>query len=267
MHHTVQKTFRRFLDLPDFRSQAPAAAASEAKPRFDFRVIRPTPSGNPEDADLWSVVNLSDRNDHIRRANLDLMPDSRAGLYSIWFRGNPRTFLLLERSPPDKNGVAIIGNTIILPLKQPIFARIEAGQLPVTALQQDDMCGMGQDFDILLFDTWVMHDDYQDIESRFFRRITHFGYGNALTLRHLAVFWNPATKPSLRLAVEPDSQSIMTMLRRIGFATKGQTKIKKPLLELVFPPQGPDTPDNALVRTYVRETVRKIEECSSWNLA
>ncbi len=268
MTRRVRSAFSRFLDLPDFSAQPNHGSAE--KPRFDFRFVRSTASGEPDDSDLQSLVDLSHYNAHIRRANPDLTRDERAGLYSLWFRRNPRTFLFLERAPPDRNGIAVVGNTAILALKQGIFNRVRAGHIAVRNLGVEDICKPDESFDVLLFDTWVIHSDYQDFDRGIFRRRSekwsHRGYGNGLVLRHLALFWNPVDASSLRLVVEPDAASVRGILERLGFETWGQTIIGEPLLGMSFPPTGSGTPANELPRRYIRDVVKKMQHCSAWAL-
>jgi hypothetical protein len=263
-----EKSFNRFLKLPDPTAQPNPTAAADNAPHFRFRLIRESVPGTPNIDDLWAVVYLSHNNNRIRRANPKITPEIRFGLYGLWYESNRNSILLLERIPADKHGISIIGSTVILPLQQANFSLIESGGLPVVKLDQDRICGAGKAFDVLLFDTWVMHEDYQDFERSFFSGWKkHHGYGNLLPLRHLAMFWRPSEKTPLRVYAEPDSISMNRLLDRIGFASASKTAIGQPLLQMRYPLHGKSTAEAMLDRVRTDLVVRKIEQCASWPLA
>jgi hypothetical protein len=97
MRDSIRESFDRFLTLPDFHLQPSAINATIGHPRFDFRLIRPTPRGDPHEDDLYDIAYLSHDSPPIRRSN-DLTIDQRAALYSLWFLSNPVSFLLLQRT-------------------------------------------------------------------------------------------------------------------------------------------------------------------------
>jgi hypothetical protein len=261
-----EEAFGRFLKLPNHQAQAGRSPTLEA-PNFMFRLIRESAPGKPNIDDLWAAVDLSQHNRRIRLANPDMTREVRFGLYALWHGANPNSILLLERIPPDENKVSIIGSTIILPLRQSDFSLIENGGLPVVKLGQDQICGAGEAFDVLLFDTWVIHNDYQDFDPKLFRRPKkHHGYGNVLPLRHLALFWEPSENTPLRVYAEPDSVSMHSLLERLGFVVKSRTAIGQPLLHIHYPLHGKATAENMLDRVHWRAVVAKIEECASWPL-
>jgi hypothetical protein len=256
-----EKSFRRFLSVPDPTAQF--AAATVDAPHFRLRLVREGTPGMPSEHDLWPVVYLSHNNEKIRRANFDVDEAMRFGLYAEWYRSNPNTIMVLERIPPDRSGISIVGSTIILPLRQAEFSLIESGALPVVKLG-NRICGPGEPFDVLLFDTWVLHDDYQDIERRYFSK-KHYGYGNLLALRHLALFWT-TKKKTLWLYAEPDNPHMIDLLQRICFERKSTTAIGEPLLEMQYPPQGNVTAANILDRMRLEQLAAKVDECASWPL-
>jgi hypothetical protein len=261
-----EEAFKRFLGVPDPQLQGARSAATVGAPHFVLRLIRRNANGKPNLDDLWAVAYLSHHNKRIRLANPDMTPEMRLGVYGIWYEANPNSILMLERIPADENGISIIGSSIILPLKQDLFSLIESGGLPVVKLG-DRICRAGADFDVLLFDTWVMHEDYQDFDGRLFGGPKkHHGHGNALPLRHLALFWKPSDRRPLRVYAEPDSDSMNRLLDRICFQRKAQTAIGQPLLEIQYPPPGPATAETLLDRLRLEEVAAKIEACASWAL-
>jgi len=260
----TKQSFERFLSLPDYTAQPNRAHATQQYPRFEIRTVRATPLGDPDESDLAAIVYLSHDNPRIRRANPDLTPEKREGLYTLWFQSNAMSFALLERIPPDANGVSIIGNTAILPLLQKTMDRISQQELAVINLRPEDICGAGETHEVLLLDTWVLHPDYQDSEWLGWLRKRHFGYGNALVLKHISMFWNPGGRQALRLYAEPDAQSMLRLLPRLGFHQHSTTQIGEPLLLLEYPPSGRPSPEDAVKRRYIREVVEKVRVCRSW---
>jgi hypothetical protein len=261
-----EEAFNRFLQIPHPSAQPTSGLPTVDAPQFSFRLIRETSPGQPEINDLWAVTNLSHTNTRIRRANPDMTETFRIGLYKTWYSANRKTILLLERTPADKHGVSIVGSSITLPLTTSTFELIQNGHLPVVGLG-DKICPEGAAFDVLLLDTWVLHNDYQDIESFFGGRKKHGGYGNALPLLHLALFWKPSSKLPLELYAEPDSQSMRRLLEQLGFAWTAKTAIGEPLLKMEYPAPGKPAPEQVLDRMRMEQVARKIEECHSWPLA
>jgi hypothetical protein len=253
----TEQAFQRFLELPKYSGQPDRVHATQASPRFEIRTMRATASGDPHKEDLAAVVYLSENNKRIRRANPDLTPARREALYTLWFQGNRDVFALLERIPPDPEGVSIIGNTTILPLEQQTMDRLSRAELAVIHLRDTDICGSRAHFDVLLFDSWVMHFDYQGINR-------HSGYGNALVLKHLSMFWDLTSQPALRLYAEPDTRSMLDMLPRLGFREQGETQAREPLFAFEYPPTGPSDLENVLQRRYIREVVEQVQQCRSW---
>ena len=158
--------------------------------------MRHTVSGAPDPEDLTAVAKLSHDNWKIRRANPDIGLAKRKAVYSEWFQANPNTFLLLVRSPPEGRGRTIVGNTIILPLKYEIFNLIQGGKLPVTELRREHICSGRQRYELLLFDTWILHKHYQDhvFTSNPFTQWRIIGHGGSR--------WTPSVRqPEPRLKV------------------------------------------------------------------
>lgn len=252
----TEQAFQRFLELPNYSAQPDRAHATQASPRFEIRTLQATTSGDPDRVDLAAVVDLSQNNERIRRANPALTPPKREALYTLWFQGNRNVFALLERIPPDPNGVSIVGNTTILPLGQQTMDRISRAEQAVTHLRDTDIFGSSAHSDALLFDTWVLHFDYQNMNR-------HFGYGNALVLKHLSMLWDPASQQALRLYAEPDTRSMLEMLPRLGFQVQGETQAREPLLAFEYPPTGPSNLENVVQRRYIRDVVEKVRQCRS----
>ena len=150
-------------------------------------------------------------------------------------------FLLLERIPKDANEVAILGNTIILPLTGDIFNRIKEGQLTVIDLRKADICRPDRRTrycdSIPGFCTTI----YQGLS--FLARKRNCGFGNAMVLKHLSMFTKPGSTPKFTLCRA-------RFAKYAGYAAsdrirgEGQTKIREPLLELVFPFTGGETIEN-----------------------
>jgi hypothetical protein len=256
MRDRVRESFGRFLNLPDFATQPGSASGTNQKPRFDYRLMRSDGAGFPDSADLEAVASLSDDNRRIRRANPELTKLMRKNLYALWYRANPQCFCLLERVPKDENQVSIIGNTIVLPLTAGTFSRIQEGQLAVVDLRKEDICPIGQKHDVLLFDTWILHNDYQ--EPRIFARKRHYGFGNYMVLKHLSMFTDVGSKPTFTVYVEPDSNSMLDMLLQMGFAASGHTKISEPLLKLAYPFSDDETIENVAQRQQIESLVALI---------
>jgi hypothetical protein len=262
MRDRTRESFGRFLNIPDYAMQPSRAAATNEKPRFEYRLMHADPAGFPNSADMEAIACLSDDNSAFVGQIQKLTKPKRKNLYTLWFRANRQCFLMLERIPSDENGVAIVGSTIILPLTIGTFNRIKEGQLAVTDLRKEDICDSRLSHDVLLFDTWVLHNDYQ--EPRFFARKRHYGFGNAMVLKHVSMFLNAESEPSLTLYAEPDSVSMRDILLQIGFQARGETKIGEPLLELIYPSTGDETVDNMGCRQQIESLITHIDQVRSW---
>lgn len=95
-------------------------------------------------------------------------------------------------------------------------------------------------------------------------RKRHFGYGNALVLKHLSMFWDPSANQALRLYAEPDAKAMLHLLPRFGFRQHSTTQIGEPLLLFEYPPSQAPSLEEVAQRRYVREVVEKIRQCRSW---
>jgi hypothetical protein len=273
--------FSYFLKIPNFNLQPSGIAATRDLPRFVFRQMRRLPTGAPEPDDLNSVAVLSHDNlklmlPHIRAQlkgeNVFSIKD-REELYSSWFSQNPGTFLLLERRPPDRHKVDIIANTAILPLRNRVFKQIQRNEKFVIKLHGQDICAPGVKYDVLLFDTWVMHEDYQDYHfsrSMFkrWRGEKHGGFGQALTLRHLAMFWNPDLRntKTIKIYAELDSEPLIKLIGPLGFTAIGNTATDAPLMELKYPLSKKEQQANLHRYDRIQAMVRCIEKVGTWPL-
>jgi len=258
MRDKIKHSFNKFLTLPSYTNQKSNDPPNNVI--FRYRPIRTTLLGQPDDEDLEKITYLSHSEPKIRKANPHLIPDLRRNLYTSWFKSNPNTFLLLERIPPDNKGVSIIGNTIILPLSKKIFWKLYNKEIAVIDLREEDICPLNQAFEVLLFDTWVLHSDHQDYPSR----KKHFSYGYGLVLKHISMFWYPSKNQSLTMYAEPDSEALCELLKCLSFKEIASTKIGELLFEIQYPPNTPVNIDNATQRKYLDEVVKNIEECKSW---
>ena len=244
--HRLEKSLRRFLAPPKVR----------AEPAFVLRRLRRSPEGRHDD--LGDVVELSHCNKRIQLAN-DLTWEQRYALYDKWSAANPDTILVLERQPRDAGGVAIIGCSIVLPLRADDFDLIERAAMAVVNLSGRQICKPGEAFDVLLFDTWIMHFDYQDYIGHLWPP-RHLGWANVLPLRHIALLWD-LSRPVL-LVAEPDSKSMQTLLQRISFAQRAKSAIGEPLLSIALPPSG-DGP----LGTAAASLLSRLRECAQAPLA
>ena len=261
----ILRSYERFSEPPSYINP-PADSATQERPRFVVRPMRAGVNGYPAKEDLWAVVELSQRDRYIRGSS-DLTLTTRASLYTSWFKMFPHSFALLERIPADQNGTSIIGNTAILPLKPDIMDRVARGTLKVVELEACDFAVSAADR-ILLFDTWVLHGDYklgqcEDADAPGeLQSCQHHGFGNALTLKHLGILWEPGTH--LQLYVEPSAEAMERLMTRLRFASAAKSELTKKLLLLDYDPDEPLTRHNALHHKLTEDVIASLQQYRSW---
>lgn len=260
------RSYARFSAIPAYENPSTEPAATQERPRYVVRPMRSESNGYPVDTDLWAVAELSQRDKYIRRSS-SLKLTERAGLYTEWFRMFPLAFAVLERFPADRNGVTIIGNTAILPIRRGSMERVAAGTLEVINLESCDLATSPSDR-ILLFDTWVLHGDYkwgqcQDpLLPQKYYSCQHHGFGNVLTLKHLGVFWESGDE--LELYVEPSAPAMDRLMSRLSFNRINKSEKTKTLRLLKYLPNEPLTRHNALQHKLTEEVIRSLETYRSW---
>lgn len=203
----------------------------------DYRFVRP----NRSREELYPYVDLSADSEYIQAAN-DLTRRQRSDLYHRWISICPRGFLHLERRVDSYwRPIAV---SILLPLTLEGFAKItnpdKSEQTKVIDLGLGDIRDiLDRRHPVLLIDTWVVDRRYRSTGHGKQPGIAG-GWANALTLRHIAEFWNTGEKgmrqvresiaakkslPNVTFLVETSNQYVSAILRALAFRSAGESKI------------------------------------------
>jgi hypothetical protein len=168
-------------------------------------------------AQLYPHVDLSDHSFFIQAENPDLTRDQRYSLYERWYGLCPDGFMHLEKW--DGRQWRPISVSILLPLSgsgyRSITAQSEAHRLSVVDLDADGIrprvTGKNP---FLLIDTWIVDREGGFGGAGHGKSDSRGGNANLLVLRHLTLFWTPATRlRHLCILVETANRTWCALLR------------------------------------------------------
>jgi hypothetical protein len=194
-------------------------------PDEGFRLVHPA---NGSRSQLYPYVDLSDHSLFIQAEN-DLTRDQRYALYERWYDLCPNGFMHLEKREGDR--WRPISVSILLPLSgagyRSITAQSEAHRLSVVDLGVDGIQPrVTSKNPFLLIDTWIVDREGGFGGAGHGKSDIRGGNANLLVLRHLTLFWNPATRlKHLSILVETANRHLVRALEMLSFRQSGTSNI------------------------------------------
>jgi hypothetical protein len=159
----------------------------------------------------------------------DLTRDQRGLLYERWYDLCPDAFMHLEKLHGGQ--WRPISVSIMLPLSdagfRAITARNEAHRLSVIDLDHDGIRPqVGSRNPFLLIDTWIVDREGGFGGAGHGKSESRGGNANLLVMRHLARFWNSATRfRHLHFLVETANPYLAPALETLSFRSSGTSNI------------------------------------------
>jgi hypothetical protein len=203
-------------------------------------------------ADLEPFVSLSDTEGAITEVNPGLMGEERWTLYERWCQWTARdesrswhdpenhvsTFMILDQKQNDETWLPI-AVTILLPLTVDgaRHLRLVRKGDPSPSERRNAATFLAGDLsqgpsNLLLVDTWIVR---RQATEKVITRYRHYGWANALLLRHISVFWDPDSSVEFKFYCEPDNPKIALMLNDLRFEEKNRNAASGNLFILRYP--------------------------------
>jgi hypothetical protein len=221
----IKQVARRRAAGPDSKIHPRDFLCAPVKPDPGYRLSRPADASS---AQLYPYVDLSHHDVFINMEN-ELSRKERAAVYERWYHRCPDAFMHLEKIA---NGMwRPISISIMLPLSKEGYRTITAlasgHGISVIDLDEHGILPRPPSKNpIVLIDTWIVDRPGGFGGTGHGKTDARGGNANLLVLRHLAQFWNSASKfrPMIFL-VETENQRLIPTLVSMSFQQSGASKI------------------------------------------